>query len=129
MNYSDWLRRLRIVLDYENQGHIIDEPLPRTLPAGSTFEKRITFGRWRAYHRKVRSVVLASMSKDIQKQYDRLDDVASILARMKEVYAIPDRYTRYVATKEFFRTKMAEGSSVQEHGVKMLLKELVWPGT
>ncbi|KAL0349771.1 UNVERIFIED_CONTAM: Retrovirus-related Pol polyprotein from transposon TNT 1-94 [Sesamum radiatum] len=39
---------------------------------------------------------------------------------MKEVYAIPDRHTRYVATKEFFRAKMTEGSSVQEHGVKML---------
>ncbi|KAL0418918.1 UNVERIFIED_CONTAM: hypothetical protein Sradi_1305300 [Sesamum radiatum] len=59
------------------------------------------------------------MSNDVQKQYDRLDDVASILQRMKEVYAIPDRQTRYVATKEFFRAKMTEGSSVQEHGVKM----------
>ncbi|KAL0331674.1 UNVERIFIED_CONTAM: hypothetical protein Sangu_1712900 [Sesamum angustifolium] len=39
---------------------------------------------------------------------------------MKEVYAILDRHTRYVATKEFFRTKTIEGSSVQEHGVKML---------
>ncbi|KAK4403132.1 hypothetical protein Sango_1053900 [Sesamum angolense] len=60
------------------------------------------------------------MSNDVQKQYDRLDDVASILQRMKEVYAIPYRHTRYVATKEFFRAKMNEGSSVQEHGVKML---------
>ncbi|KAL0336680.1 UNVERIFIED_CONTAM: hypothetical protein Sradi_4879900 [Sesamum radiatum] len=60
------------------------------------------------------------MSNDVQKKYDRLDDVASILQRMKEVYAIPDRHTRYVATKEFFRAKMTEGSSVQEHGVKML---------
>ncbi|KAL0387535.1 UNVERIFIED_CONTAM: hypothetical protein Sradi_2635300 [Sesamum radiatum] len=39
---------------------------------------------------------------------------------MKEVYAIPNRHTRYVATKEFFRAKMTEGSSVQEHGDKML---------
>ncbi|KAL0329307.1 UNVERIFIED_CONTAM: hypothetical protein Sradi_4917400 [Sesamum radiatum] len=38
---------------------------------------------------------------------------------MKEVYAIPDRHIRYVATKEFFRAKMTEGSSVQEHGVKV----------
>ncbi|KAL0310151.1 UNVERIFIED_CONTAM: hypothetical protein Sangu_2458500 [Sesamum angustifolium] len=60
------------------------------------------------------------MSNDVQKQYNRLDDVASILQRMKEVYAIPDKHTRYVATKEFFRAKMTEGSSIQEHGVKML---------
>ncbi|KAK4406589.1 hypothetical protein Sango_0665400 [Sesamum angolense] len=54
----------------------------------------------------------ASMSNDMQKQYDRLDDVASILQRMKEVYAIPDRHTRYVATKTLFRAKMTKGSSV-----------------
>ncbi|KAL0302185.1 UNVERIFIED_CONTAM: hypothetical protein Sangu_3115100 [Sesamum angustifolium] len=60
------------------------------------------------------------MSNNIQKQYDRLDDVASILQSMKEVYAILDRHTRYLATKKFFRTKMSEGSFVQEHGVKML---------
>ncbi|KAL0416320.1 UNVERIFIED_CONTAM: Retrovirus-related Pol polyprotein from transposon TNT 1-94 [Sesamum latifolium] len=39
---------------------------------------------------------------------------------MKEVYAVPDRHIRYAATKAFFGTNMAEGSSVQSHGVKML---------
>ncbi|KAL0302174.1 UNVERIFIED_CONTAM: hypothetical protein Sangu_3115200 [Sesamum angustifolium] len=57
---------------------------------------------------------------DIQKQYDRLDDVTSILQHMKEVNAILYRHTRYVATKDFFRAMMIEGSSMQEHGVEML---------
>ncbi|KAL0457678.1 UNVERIFIED_CONTAM: hypothetical protein Slati_0395000 [Sesamum latifolium] len=60
------------------------------------------------------------MTNEIQKKYDKLDDVPSIMLRMKEVYAVPDRHIRYAATKVFFRTKMAEGSSVQSHGVKML---------
>ncbi|KAL0289723.1 UNVERIFIED_CONTAM: hypothetical protein Sangu_2604400, partial [Sesamum angustifolium] len=94
--------------------------VPQTLPDGSSFEERETFERWHVDHRKVRSIILASMSNDVQKQYDRRDDVASILQRMKEVYTIPDRHTRYVSTKEFFRAKMIEGSSVQEHWVKML---------
>ncbi|KAL0416669.1 UNVERIFIED_CONTAM: Retrovirus-related Pol polyprotein from transposon TNT 1-94 [Sesamum latifolium] len=38
----------------------------------------------------------------------------------KDVYAVPDRHIRYAATKVFFGTKMAEGSSVQSHGVTML---------
>ncbi|KAL0282783.1 UNVERIFIED_CONTAM: hypothetical protein Sangu_2931400 [Sesamum angustifolium] len=38
-NYTDWLRNLRIVLDYENQGYIMDKPLPQTLPVGSSFEE------------------------------------------------------------------------------------------
>ncbi|KAL0327884.1 UNVERIFIED_CONTAM: hypothetical protein Scaly_2221000 [Sesamum calycinum] len=60
------------------------------------------------------------MTNDIQKQYDRLDDVPSIMLRMKEVYAVLDRHIIYASTKSFFGTKMAEESSVQSHGVKML---------
>ncbi|KAL0444597.1 UNVERIFIED_CONTAM: hypothetical protein Slati_2182400 [Sesamum latifolium] len=60
------------------------------------------------------------MTNEIQKQYDRLEDVPSIMLRMKEVYAVPDRHVRYAATKAFFGTKMTEGSSVHSHGVKML---------
>ncbi|KAL0455653.1 UNVERIFIED_CONTAM: hypothetical protein Slati_0904500 [Sesamum latifolium] len=63
---------------------------------------------------------MALMTNEIQKQYDRLDDVPSIMFCMKEVYAVPDQHIRYSATKNFFGTKMAEGSSVQSHGVKML---------
>ncbi|KAL0406197.1 UNVERIFIED_CONTAM: hypothetical protein Slati_3933600 [Sesamum latifolium] len=37
------------------------------------------------------------------------------MLRMKEVYAVPDRHIRYTATKAFFGTKIAEGSSVQSH--------------
>ncbi|KAL0293578.1 UNVERIFIED_CONTAM: hypothetical protein Scaly_3139100 [Sesamum calycinum] len=75
------------------QWYIMDKPLPQTLLDGSSSEERETFERWHADHRKVRSIILASMSNDVQKQYDRLEDVASILQRMKEVYAIPDRHT------------------------------------
>ncbi|KAL0439616.1 UNVERIFIED_CONTAM: Retrovirus-related Pol polyprotein from transposon RE2 [Sesamum latifolium] len=60
------------------------------------------------------------MTNEIQKQYERLEDVPSIMLRMKDVYAVPDRHIRYVATKAFFGTKMTEGSSVHSHGVKML---------
>ncbi|KAL0367345.1 UNVERIFIED_CONTAM: hypothetical protein Sradi_3624600 [Sesamum radiatum] len=60
------------------------------------------------------------MTNEIQKQYDRLEDVPSIMLRIKEVYAVPDPYITYAATKAFFGIKMPEGSSVQNHGVKML---------
>ncbi|KAL2224517.1 UNVERIFIED_CONTAM: hypothetical protein Sindi_3026300, partial [Sesamum indicum] len=53
-------------------------------------------------------VTLVSMSNDIQKQYDRLDDVPSIMLRMKEVYVVPDRHIRYATTKVFLGTKTTE---------------------
>ncbi|KAL0282154.1 UNVERIFIED_CONTAM: hypothetical protein Sangu_2967000 [Sesamum angustifolium] len=39
---------------------------------------------------------------------------------MTQVYAVLDQHIRYAATKAFFITKTIEGSSIQEHGVKML---------
>ncbi|KAL0420455.1 UNVERIFIED_CONTAM: hypothetical protein Slati_3068400 [Sesamum latifolium] len=78
------------------------------------------FEKWLEDNRKVCSIILASMTNEIQKQYDRLDDVPSIMLPMKEVDAVPDRHIRYAATKAFFGIKMAEGLSMQSHGVKML---------
>ncbi|KAK4400605.1 hypothetical protein Sango_1166600 [Sesamum angolense] len=51
-NYNDWLRNLRIVLDFKNQGYILDKPLPTTLPEGSSPEERITFEKWLEDNRK-----------------------------------------------------------------------------
>ncbi|KAL0454892.1 UNVERIFIED_CONTAM: hypothetical protein Slati_0828400 [Sesamum latifolium] len=119
-NYNDWLMNLRIVLDFENQGYILDKPLPTVLPEGFSPEERLTFDKWLEDNRKVRIIILASMTNEIQKHYDRLDDVPPIMLRMKEVYTVPDWHIRYTATEAFFRTKTAEGSSVQSHGVKIL---------
>ncbi|KAL0416398.1 UNVERIFIED_CONTAM: hypothetical protein Slati_3471700 [Sesamum latifolium] len=109
---------LRIVLDFKNQGNVLDKPLPTALPEGSSPEEHITFKKWLEDNHKVRSIILASMTNDIQ--YDRLDDVPSIMLRMKEVYTVPDQHIRYTAIKAFFGTNMVKGSSVQSHGVKML---------
>ncbi|KAL0292003.1 UNVERIFIED_CONTAM: hypothetical protein Sradi_7006100 [Sesamum radiatum] len=119
-NYNEWLRNLRIVLYFESQDYVLDKPLPVTLPEGSSPEKRLTFEKWYEDNRKVRSIILALMTNEIQKQYDRLEDVPLIMLRMKDVYAVPDWHIRYAATKAFFGTKMTKGSSVQSHGVKML---------
>ncbi|KAL0324659.1 UNVERIFIED_CONTAM: hypothetical protein Scaly_2433000 [Sesamum calycinum] len=113
-NYSNWLRNLRIVLDFENQTYVLDKSLPQTLPEGPgerlTFEK---FTQWHEDNRKVRSIVLSSMSNEIQKQYERYEDVWSIMHRMKELCPVPDRHIRYAVTKAFFGARMIEGSSYE----------------
>ncbi|KAL0405978.1 UNVERIFIED_CONTAM: hypothetical protein Slati_3911700 [Sesamum latifolium] len=90
-NYNDWLRNLRIILDFENQGYDLDKPLPAALPEGSSPKERLTFEKWHEDNRKVRSIIFAWMTNEIQKQYDRLD-VPSIMLCMKEVYVVPDRH-------------------------------------
>ncbi|KAL0451193.1 UNVERIFIED_CONTAM: hypothetical protein Slati_1097400 [Sesamum latifolium] len=115
-NYNDWLRNLRIVIDFENQGYILDKPLPTALPEGSSPEERVTFDKWLEDNRKVRSIILASMTNEIQKLYDRLENVPSIMLRMKDIYAVLTGILDMPRDKSIFGTKMAEGSFVQVMG-------------
>ncbi|KAL2248669.1 UNVERIFIED_CONTAM: hypothetical protein Sindi_2340600 [Sesamum indicum] len=96
-NYNDWLQNLRIVPDFENQVYVLYQPLPIALLEGSWPEERVTFVKWLEDNHRVRSIILALMSNDIQKQYDMLDDVRLIMLHTKEVYAAPDRHSRYAA--------------------------------
>ncbi|KAL0290510.1 UNVERIFIED_CONTAM: hypothetical protein Scaly_2668300 [Sesamum calycinum] len=94
-----------------------------TLLEGFFLGEHLTFDRFTQWHednRKVRSIVLSSISNEIQKQYERYEDVWSTMHRMKELYAVPDRYIRYAETKAFSGVRMIEGWSVREHGVMML---------
>ncbi|KAL0433125.1 UNVERIFIED_CONTAM: Retrovirus-related Pol polyprotein from transposon TNT 1-94 [Sesamum latifolium] len=86
----------------------LGQATPAILPEGSSPEERLTFEKWHEDNRKVRSIILASMTNEIQKQYDRLEDVPSIMLRMKDVYAVPDWHIRYAAIKAFFGTKMTK---------------------
>ncbi|KAL2251421.1 UNVERIFIED_CONTAM: hypothetical protein Sindi_2264400 [Sesamum indicum] len=65
-NYNDWLQNLRIVLDFKNQGYVLNKSIPATLPEGSSPEERVTFEYWHEDNHKVRSIILASMTNDIQ---------------------------------------------------------------
>ncbi|KAL0405943.1 UNVERIFIED_CONTAM: hypothetical protein Slati_3908200 [Sesamum latifolium] len=88
---------------------------------GRILARRICYIRkWLEDNQKIHSIILDAMTNDIQKQYDRLNNFPLIMLRMKEVFAVPDRHIRYAAIKAFFKTKMAEGSSVHSHGTKML---------
>ncbi|KAL0374166.1 UNVERIFIED_CONTAM: hypothetical protein Sradi_3332300 [Sesamum radiatum] len=113
-NYNDWTR------DFEGQTYVLDQFPPASLPEDSSAEERVTFEKWHDDDRKVRSIILASMTNELQKQYDRLDHASSIMMRLCDLYAVPDRHILYATTKAFFGAKMAEGLSVHDHCVQML---------
>ncbi|KAL2246163.1 UNVERIFIED_CONTAM: hypothetical protein Sindi_2884500, partial [Sesamum indicum] len=100
-----------IVLDFENQAYVLDRYLAPTMLEGSTCEERLKFKKWHEDNQKVCSTVLAPMTNDIQKQYNRHDDVQSIMLCMSQVYTVLNRHIRYAVTKAFFGAEMIEGSS------------------
>ncbi|XXG72909.1 hypothetical protein AAC387_Pa07g1903 [Persea americana] len=73
-----------------------------------------------------RCYMLASMSNVLQHQHQSCPTAYNIMYSLKEMFGDQDRATRQVAMKELFNTKMAEGTSVRDHVLKMmeLLNEL-----
>ncbi|KAL0295658.1 UNVERIFIED_CONTAM: hypothetical protein Scaly_3094100 [Sesamum calycinum] len=119
-NYNNWLRNLRIVLNFEEQGYVLNRPPSSALPEDFSPKEHLMFKKWHEDNRKVCNIILASMSNDIRKQYDKLDSISSIMLRMSDVCSVPDRHIRYATKKSFSGTKLAKGSSEQSHRVKML---------
>ncbi|KAL0420498.1 UNVERIFIED_CONTAM: hypothetical protein Slati_3072700 [Sesamum latifolium] len=111
-----------MVLDFKNQTYLwisLYSDFAGRVPAWRTFDVR-KFTQWHENNQKVRSIVLGSMSNEIEKQYERYEDVWSIMHLMKGFHAAPDWHIGYAMMKAFFGMRMIEGSSVRDHGVMML---------
>ncbi|KAJ9552489.1 hypothetical protein OSB04_016534 [Centaurea solstitialis] len=118
LNYVDWLRNLRIVLRMENKQRAIEEPLPAAPVAGASraireeYEKRLTESNEAA------CLMLATMVPELQKGMESLGayDMAN---QLKDMFQRQARQERYDNVKALSECKMAPGSSVSVHVLKM----------
>ncbi|KAL0282784.1 UNVERIFIED_CONTAM: hypothetical protein Sangu_2931500 [Sesamum angustifolium] len=65
-----------MVLDFKNQTYILDKSRPQTLPEGFLPGEHLIFEKFTQWHEnnwKLHSIVLGSMSYEIQKQYERYE--------------------------------------------------------
>ena len=59
------------------------------------------------------------MNNEMQRQYESMD-AQSILLNLKELYGEQSRITRYEISKQLFHARITEGSSVQDHILKVI---------
>jgi hypothetical protein len=118
-NFLDWYRNLRIVLRQEKSEYVLLEPYPKDLPAGSSVAD------CRAHEKRcddvlnVSCLMLATMFPNLQEQYEHVNAYPMIqgLCGMFENQASVERYN---ITKPLFACKLAEGSLVSPHVIKMI---------
>lgn len=120
INYRDWLRNLKIVLKYEKIAYVLDDPIPPIPEDGSPEEVISAYIKWVDDDEKARCIILASMNNELQKQHEEMQPSKTILLHLQELYGEQSRVERFNIVKELFRTRMPEGSSVHEHGLKMI---------
>ena len=117
-NYNDWLLNVKLVVAIQKVAYVLKTPLP-VINKQSTADERAQADQWKQDELLAKYIILSSMSKELQRQHENLDS-SSIMLRLKELYAAPDRRVRYEISKELFGAKMKEGDSVQIHVLKMI---------
>ena len=118
-NFADWLRNLRIVLKSEKLDHVINSPLPKAPVDDAPYDEHQAHRSWMDEANVAQCIMLASMNSELQKQHEYMD-AYTILIHLQELYHVEGRTARYEISKELFRCKMAEGTSVNDHVLKMI---------
>ena len=124
-NYKDWLRNLKIVLNCEKIGYVLENDIPR-LPARPTDDQRETHQKWTDDDIRVKCYIMASMINELQCQHENIKTARKILAHLQELYGEQSRTARFEVSKRLFKAKMREGQSVHDHCLTMIkdLEEL-----
>ena len=93
-NFIDWYRNLRIVLKQEKKEHVLELPYPDELPETATAAQKRDYEKHTNDALDVSCLMLATMSSELQKQYENSDPHNMIegLRGMFENQARSERY-------------------------------------
>jgi hypothetical protein len=118
-NFMDWYRNLRIILRQEKTEYVLTKLYPDDLPAGLSAADR------RAHEKRcddalnVSCLMLTAMFPDLQKQHEHVD-AYTMIQGLREIFENQARAERYNISKALFACKLAEGSPISPHVIKMM---------
>ena len=118
-NFIDWYRNLRIVLKQEKKEYVLENSYPVAPPEDAVLAELRDYEKHCSDAVDVSCLMLATMSSDLQKQYESADpfDMIKGLCGMFENQA---RVERYNTSKALFACKLAQGNPVSPHVIKMI---------
>ncbi|WRX16506.1 zinc finger protein [Theobroma cacao] len=118
-NFLDWFWNLKIVLKQEKKSYVLDAPIPLVPTTDASAEDKEAYQCHKDDNDEAACVMLASMTLELQKQHEHMD-VQSMILHLKELFDKEGHTERYEISKELFRCKIAEGSSIRPHVLKMI---------
>jgi hypothetical protein len=118
-NFIDWYHNLRIVLRQEKTNYILSEPYPKDLPTGSSPIDHRAYEKCCDDALNISCLMLATMSPDLQKQYEHVD-AYTMIQGLRGMFENQARAERYNISKALFACKLAEGTLVNPHVIKMM---------
>ena len=118
-NFIDWYRNLRIVLRQEKKEYVLEQPYPNDLPDNATDADRTAYEKHIDDAVNMSCLMLATMSPDLQKQYEHTDGY-NMIGELCGMFENQARVERYNISKSLFSCKLAEDSPISSHVIKMI---------
>lgn len=118
-NYADWVRTLRIVLRGAKKEYVLDAALPAAPGDGASDDENNVYATKVDDSTAVQCLMLTCMDHELQKRFEN-SNTFDMIGSLKAMYETQARAERYEITKALWECKMAEGSSVNEHVIKMV---------
>lgn len=118
-NYLEWKRTLDYILVAEEYSFVLTTPCPAEPTARSNEVQRDAHKRWIKANNMAKCYIMATMSSELQPQFENLNTAAEIMTSVKELFGEQQRSARFEVMRKLMGTQMAEGSSVREHTLLM----------
>ena len=115
------LRYLKIILRSESIEYVLERKGPEKLAENAPEKDIWEYKKWKDDSIKIKCYMLASMKNELQRQHEDMHPRAMLL-HLKKLFAEKSRTHRYEISKNLFRARMAESSSVHAH----ILKKIYW---
>ncbi|KAK8670083.1 hypothetical protein V6N13_104844 [Hibiscus sabdariffa] len=128
INFLDWFRNLRIVLNQERKEYVIEEPIPDEPAANAPRVDKEKFKKHLDNILDVSCLMLATMTPELQKQRGDMV-IYEIIRNLKEIFERQVYQERYKTSKALFQSKMSDGSPMGAHvmGYIQTLEKLGFP--
>ena len=118
-NFLEWLRKLKIVLRHEGKLHVLEEEEVMEPGENAAIAEYEQYQKFLEDSIDVQCLMLSAMSSELQKQHEKMS-AKEIYAHLQELFQESARTERYNTSRALFNCKMAEGSQVGPHVLKMI---------
>ncbi|KAJ1296046.1 hypothetical protein BS78_01G269300 [Paspalum vaginatum] len=118
-NFTNWYRNLRIVLKQEKKEYVLEQSYPEEPEDGASAADRRAYEEHCNDSLDVGCLVFATMSSELQKQYED-SDAYNMIEGLCGMFENQARVERYHTSKVLFGCKLTGGSPVSPHVIKMI---------
>ena len=117
-NFLDWSRNLRIVLRQEKKLYVLEQPIPEEPAPNASNSVKNAYKKHSDDDLDVARLMLGSMTSDIQNDCEEMD-AFTMIGNLWQMFQKQARVERFRTLKALMSCKLARGSPVSPHVLKM----------